>query len=244
MQRQRGRGNGFHHTAETKLKIGKGLLKKNAVKVKTSCYHQDFRRECSAAGFGVADVDKVDASAKTVVRVVDDLGIGISNTDHHLGLVRRAVASHVKSQSEGLAEFLRSPSSPIGLIAVATMDDADMTIKRPKSNHLDSDSRPNKRLKMRGRNVIVPVMNRTETLVMVEKGRGEHTQATISRSAHVSSPAQVLPASNWTTMYDRWKRWEVVTGSRPGDRVDPQQIINTPLQALPEKLLFLRKMLR
>ena len=66
---------------------------------------------------------------------------------------------------------------------------------------------------MKGTNVHKPVFNFSETLVarsLPLDGSVPHI-GEMRRSAHVHSPAQVLPKANSMTIRERWRRWSCVT---------------------------------
>lgn len=233
-QRGRGRGAGYRHTELTKTKIKAALAKARKVKAERRqkdvltafCPSQAVgASRCLAGGpsksAAAAPVAIIGGSAVFQQRVWRDRG----ERSH----VDRALVSHVHSQSEGLAAFVRdSPGDQQDGVAwvfsTNTFDDASMWVSKPpdydkfRRQFLPAPMRPTlQALGKRGRNVHIAVLNLQETVFVGRTFGGDGGQAAapafVTRAAPVQSPAQPLPVANIATVHDRWKRWTFLSSS-------------------------------
>ena len=229
-----GRARGYRHSDATRLKISRAKCKAMATQLRTRPL-ATFASRVSAAAFGGHDVDKSDSLKRRNEHFHEELGaLFADNRGSHHRHIARAVASHVEAQSAGISEWLQS-SSCIGLISQSTMDGASMWVRKPPGKPCLAGT-GSSRLKQRGRNTNVEVMNRSETLVSV---RGPKVGEANMQGLSVMSPGTVLPAMNWATELDRWKTWSVVNARAPGRAVDPQRLIAAT--AVPQQLLLFCK---
>ena len=85
----------------------------------------------------------------------------------------------------------------------------------------------------KGRNVHAPVLNRSEVSVAMPTSGSNR----LPRGAGVVSLADVLPRGNWGTIWSRWRRWVVLNGGMPGQRVDDAQLLRPALRKFQRRLL-------
>eukprot|EP00959_Pyramimonas_sp_CCMP1952_P350704 7347735-Pyramimonas_sp.AAC.1 len=141
--------------------------------------------------------------------------------------VARLLVSHAAAQARGIREWLESgPCTPDCLVFANTFDDASMWASKPSKQDIDTlvDTAPRdaarsklKRGAPKGIMRHCPVLNLCETIAKCWTwGAGPAVSA-----ARVCSPAQVMPAANYSTVLDRWRRWSICNDSgRPGSSVD------------------------
>jgi hypothetical protein len=167
---------------------------------------------------------------KTMVDAVGPMSIPINTKSVDRGDRDRVVVSHLEAQSNGLAQFSKQEGIKYTL-SVNTYDDASMWISMPQDqaqqivNPGDNSDAAKALLRRRRRGKMVrsPVLNLCEKIFLRVDGHGRRrVQAS---SPH--SPAQVLPAANYSTVLDRWRNWSVSNGSATAGRnVDPLGAIN------------------
>ena len=138
-------------------------------------------------------------------------------------LRRRGVVSHIRAVWPSTTKLLWGCDRAINVIY---MGDANCWIKKPRDAACPHRQRAEQRMKAKkgvkkGRNVHVPILNIVQHL---------HTSGagTTPRACRIPIPSQVLPKSNWATVYNRLSRW-AMSGWRSG-RLMGQDISDHSLQ--------------
>lgn len=160
------------------------------------------------------------------------LPITVQAQDSSAGDRDLLLVSHVEAQANGIRKFLLDADF---VQARNISDDASMWIANPNpaDKFVDGmgaeDDGVAKRLDKRrknGRLVMAPVLNHLETLFKL-KVLPIVEPCTISvRALEVHSPAQPMPAANYSTVMSRLLRWSVISHNGPGFSVDPQHVIS------------------
>ena len=193
-----GRSAGFAQSSITKARISRGVLSRNTKQLKEQVgqVSATLAEECCLVAFGCGQPDKVASSQRNHQIRAAGLVEVIDNETRYNHQVHRAVVSHIKAQSKGLADFLvNSAADSSGLIVSMSFDDASMWVQSPRPPDHASD----KKLRHRGRNKHMPVLNRSELMV---SAAGSSSRMW-SSGADVFAPAVVLPQGNDGTVGDR-----------------------------------------
>lgn len=66
-----------------------------------------------------------------------------------------------------------------------------------------------------GRNVCCPALSHVQS-VFYRRRRVDANESQQLRKVTIESPVVVLPATNWSTIYDRFKRWALIANETPG----------------------------
>ena len=236
-------------SARTKMKLGwarheirrlRGVLNKGP----------SFAQTVVQNVFGLSSVDHGDIMRRkypVLIKCAGDacLTMDVDRRKQHAAHIDRGLVSHIRAQALGVVDWLRA-TKPMVTIVASIFDDADMWIQRPKnwfprgrdSNAAASNPALVKKLEKRGRNVHMPVLNASETLVSVPF---PHEQAPW-RSMELAQPAVPMPAANYATVFDRWRKWTVLNGlPRAGRAIDPDNVIAPAMGAAGDKILLLCK---
>jgi len=137
-----------------------------------------------------------------------------------------ALCSQVASSSKRIYSCVDGDT--VSLTSINVADDASMWIRKPERmeelcanpNGVAAVERLNKKMKIRGPNVHMPVLNSVEHVfierTMPPSDDGQVGIGEISMGAECVVPAQVLPMANAGTICDRKKRWSIQTCAGPG----------------------------
>ena len=236
--RGRGRGRGFHHSDGVRSSISHGRCQQFAKKLQqdSASFFQTFQHRVAHNTFGNISVDLQETLQRTI-ELDENFAVKVDCRHGHTSDVSRGVFSFLAAHVEGLRSFLEfcaTDANSRGLIASSSFDDANMWIRLPKNDAVRDGDRKDKQ---KGRNIHMNVMNRTENLFM-SQGRAGCPRVI---GVPVMSPGIVLPASNWATLWSRWKRWSAATCTRPGDGLDPSGKLDPHIQAVPRKTLLFCK---
>lgn len=240
----RGRAKGYTHSACTKAKISasrqKGLRDQEAEAQRTAIVPGSLQLVQNVFGPRIDDGPR--AASSTVNNIVAGCGqlltVRTNSRDTHLADRDRAVASHIKAQSDGFKRFLRDEFS-LCHHYVNMFDDASMWMSFPMSKeeiearksfydsygeHEQAALKKMKRLQEKGKMVHMPVLNLIERVSKsrLTLGAVAGTPPPCSRGLELHSPAIPLPKANYSTVFDRWSQWTAQSGNcHTGQRLDP-----------------------
>ena len=169
---------------------------------------------------------------------------GKNNADYVKGL-RRGCLSHVQAQASALATFCGSDDI-CHTWSTNSFDDASMWVAKAEVTHAVTDQekcdpRFLKKLSVRGKNCVMPVLNKVEHNDSWKDSVDDMQLQYHARGAHVHAPAQVLPVANAPTVYSRWQRFTALTTNGSGEKVDPDRSLDGSLRQQRWKTVVMNK---
>ncbi len=213
------------HSAETRAKIARGrgtavkksMVRQAALAVVSTAVH------VASTAWGT---NPQEARAHVDFVATADGPIAVTGDRKRTAMADRnsVLVSHVKAQAAGVARFMSDERQKV-MQFVNIFDDASMWVAKPPSLLekeallLGVDPAKVKAISKhtRKRNMMhAPVLNLEERISKLVDVNGTPCVAGLS----LYSPAQVLPKANYATVLDRWRRWTVCNGHKPGSGID------------------------
>jgi hypothetical protein len=123
-----------------------------------------------------------------------------------------------------------------------SFDDASMWISRPDGKDLTkplslvTDPKLAKKLARRethGRMAHSPVLNMVQSVIRQQRWCGPAAKRTRISSSAIVSPAQVMPAANWSTVNKHWEKWSVSGLHNKSGGLDPLGAITAAQKSTP-----------
>ena len=84
-------------------------------------------------------------------------------------------------------------------------------------------ARLKRKLESKGMNSHMPVLNICENVLWEKRLDSPVEPVCVVLGTEVHSPCQVLPVANASTVYNRWRRWTVLSTAGTGELVDAHQ---------------------
>ena len=246
--RAKGRARGYVHTPLSKSRIQASMLKRSRDRA------QNTLRQMSGPGmiqrvFGSTAKPAPQAYSRIPAGDGQHVSVPVGTWNRNERELDKVLVSHVKQQAQCSKLFLEDDQASFFLFT-NVFDDASMWM-RNVDGHAGEEpliqaaptelgKRIRRKHRPQGRMVHKPTLSLCET--MYKFSSSDARRSTFAgTAARLHSPSQPLPAANYSTVLSRWKRWTLASGFGPGPSIDPDGILQSPLETKAWKSIVLAK---